>query len=294
MLRKFAGKAPSGTFTRPQLLFNAAPFCCFIGVVLWFQGIDFYHRHFFDAGAIVLADNLMRIVFVAILSWLIYAPGASILALITTRSDRAALPPSERALLGFGIGVGVWHVAMLFLGVFGLYYRVVMDGLCLIVLAASARHFGSVAVAAWRGLSLYFAELRAGRVALQTIGAFLIALAAFWLLLVRGLYPGGNIDYYNHYFYYYLDVLKHHKLVPNERLGSLLLFERQRSRLLGMLLTDPEAPALTTFACVIFAAVAMAALAARLAGRSLWPAAGATLFLLFYLASLSWGGGGEF
>ena len=34
----------------------------FIGVVLWFDRIDFYHKHFFDTGAIVFADNIVRIV----------------------------------------------------------------------------------------------------------------------------------------------------------------------------------------------------------------------------------------
>ncbi len=82
----------------------------FIGVVAWFDGVDFYHRHFFDTGPIVAADNVVRIVFVAFFSWLIYAPGAAIAALIMSADERAALTPPERAVLGFGIGVGIWHV----------------------------------------------------------------------------------------------------------------------------------------------------------------------------------------
>jgi hypothetical protein len=47
----------------------AAPLICgLIGVVAWFAGVDFYHRHFFDAGPIVAADNVVRVVFVAIFS----------------------------------------------------------------------------------------------------------------------------------------------------------------------------------------------------------------------------------
>jgi len=61
-----------------------------------------------------------------------------------------------------------------------------------------------------------------------------------------------------------------------------------------MLLTDPEAPALTTFPCVIFAAVAIATLAARMAPGSLWPAAGALIYLLYYLLGFSDIGGSEF
>ena len=62
------------------------------------------------------------------------------------------------------------------------------------------------------------------------------------MLLRRGLFPGGSGDYYTHYFYYYLEVLKNHGLAPNDvwyhyyySKGSGLVF-------LGMLLTDPEAP----------------------------------------------------
>ena len=51
----------------------------FIGVVLWFDRVDFYNKHFFDTGTIVFADNAVRIVFVGIFSWLIYAPGACLL-----------------------------------------------------------------------------------------------------------------------------------------------------------------------------------------------------------------------
>ena len=266
----------------------------FIGVVLWFDWVDFYNKHFFDTGAIVFADNVVRIVFVGIFSWLIYAPGAGVAALIMSPDQRAALSPAERAVLGFGIGVGIWHVLMLILGVLGLYYQAVMVVLCLAVLVASARHFGQVVVAGCRALADRLARFRRGCASPQAVGAILIAVVAAWLLLRRGLFPGGSGDYYTHYFYYYLEVLKNHGLAPNDvwyhyyySKGSGLVF-------LGMLLTDPEAPALTTFPCVIFAAVAIATLAARMAPGSLWPAAGTLIYLLYYLLSFNDIGGSEF
>ena len=281
-------------FSAAEMLAVAALLGGFIGVVLWFDRVDFYHRHFFDTGAIVFADNMVRIVFVGIFSWLIYAPGAAIAALITTPGERAALSPAERAVLGFGIGVGIWHVAMLILGVLGLYYQAVMVALCLVVLVASARHFGRVAVAGCRALDDRLVELRKRRASPQEVGVILIAVVAAWVLLRRGIYPGGGSDYFSHYFYYYLAVLKNHSLAPNDvwyhyyySKGSGLVF-------LGMLLTDPEAPALTTFPCVIFAAVAIATLAARMAPGSLWPAAGALIYLLYYLLSFNDIGGNEF
>ena len=141
-------KAHPAGFVKTQVLAGAALICGFIGVVAWFGAIDFYHRHFFDTGPIVVADNVVRIVFVVIFSWLIYAPGAAIAALMMSTDERAALTPPERAVLGFGIGVGIWHVVMLILGLLGLYYRSVIVGLCLVVVVASARHFADVAIAA--------------------------------------------------------------------------------------------------------------------------------------------------
>ena len=271
-----------------------ALFCAFIAVVLWFWYVDFYHRHFFDSGAIVLVDNLLRVVFVIILAWLIYAPGAGVAALLTTPKEYTRFSAVERAVLGFGIGTGLWSVALLLLGLVGLYHRGVMVGLCLIVLASSAKHFAYVAEAAQRRLITGFTEVGRGRAMPRITGLALLAVAALWLLLVRGLYPGGSGDYYTHYFYYYLAVLKNHGLAPNDVWYHYYYSKGSGLTFLSMLLTDPEAPALPTFCCVIFAAVAMGTLSARLLPGTFWPTVGALLYLLFYLVSASAAGGGEF
>ncbi len=289
------GRLKAGAaFAKTQVLAGAALICGFIGVVAWFGAIDFYHRHFFDTGLIVAADNVVRVVFVVIFSWLIYAPGAAIAALVMSADERAALTPPERAVVGFGIGLGIWHVAMLILGLAGLYYQPVIVGLCLAVLVVSARHFANVAVAGWRSFALGFAALRQGSATPERIGLILIGVTAVWLLLLRGLFPGGGGDYYTHYFYYYLEVLKNHGLAPNDVWYHYYYSKGSGLAFLGMLLTDPEAPALTTFPCVVFTAVAIATLAARMAPHSLWPAAGAVIYLFYYLVSFSADGGGQF
>src|SRR5580693_7514322 len=294
MLGELTAKTSAADSAKAQVLVAAALICGFVGVVLWFAGVDFYHRHFFDTGPIVAADNVVRVVFVAIFSWLIYAPGAGIAALITSADERATLTPPERAVLGFGFGVGIWQVVMLILGLLGLYYRPVIVGLCLVVVVASARHFATVAIAGWRSFALGFAELRQGRTTPQRIGIILIGAAAVWLLLLRGLFPGGGGDYYTHYFYYYLEVLKNHGLAPNDVWYQYYYSKGSGLAFLGMLLTDPEAPALTTYPCVVFAAVAIATLAARMAPNSLWPATGAFLYLFYYLVTFGADGGGQF
>jgi hypothetical protein len=287
-------KTPTSGSIRTRAPAAAALICGFIGVVVWFVGVDFYHRHFFDTGPIVAADNVVRIVFVIIFSWLIYAPGAAIAALMMSPDERAALTPPERAVLGFGIGVGVWHVVMLILGLLGLYDRSVIVGLCLVVVVASSWHFANAAIVVWRALTVGFSELRRGRATPDQIGIILIGAVAGWLLLLRGLFPGGGGDYYTHYFYYYLEVLNNHGLTPNDVWYHYYYSKGSGLAFLGMLLTDPEAPALTTYPCVVFAAIAVATLAARMAPNSLWPAAGAVVYLFYYLVSFSADGGGQF
>jgi hypothetical protein len=282
------------SFAVDGLVKITALFCTFIAVAWWFWHVDFYHRHFFDSGVIVLVDNLLRVVYVIILAWLVYAPGAGVAALLATPQEYTAVSAAERVVLGFGIGTGLWSVALFLLGLIGLYYRGVMIGLCLIVLAASAKHFCFVAAAAQRQLTTRFNEVRRGQAMPRTTGLVLLALASLWLLLVRGLYPGGSGDYYTHYFYYYLAVLKNHGLAPNDVWYHYYYSKGSGLTFLSMLLTDPEAPALPTFCCVIFAAMAVATLSARLLPGTFWPTVGALLYLLSYLVNASPAGGGEF
>ncbi len=261
----------------------------FACVVLWFGQVDFYHRHFFDSGAIVFADNAVRVIFALVLCWLIYAPGAGIIALVErwrTSGPIVDIRPAERALLGFGIGIGVWHTILLIVGELGLYYRSAMIVLCSAILLGSAKHFGKLARSTGSAVAHCIAELRSGRHVAWAIGVASIALAGACLLLVRGLYPGGSHDYYTHYFYYYLQVLKSHGLAPNDVWYQYWYSKGYGLFFLGMLLTDPEAPAIVTFCCVAFAALAMAALGARMVPGSWWPALAVMVYLLFNLISL--------
>jgi hypothetical protein len=268
-----------------KLLPVAFLICSFVAIALWFDDFDFYHRRFFDAGTAVIAYNLVRILFVGIFSWLIYAPGAGFAALIISPRERDTLSPAERAVIGFGIGVGVWHIVLLILGILNLYYRPMTAGLCLLILVGSANHFSRVAIDGWRMLTNCSADRKRRHAELRIVGVILIVVAAAWLLLLRGLYPGGGGDYYTHYFPYYLAVLDNHGLTPNDVWYHYFYSKGSGLAFLGMLLTDPEAPALATFPYVVFAAVAIWALAKRMVSRSPWPIAAALVYLLFYLGA---------
>jgi hypothetical protein len=287
MMRGLRWTAPGATSARVEWFAAGLLVLGFVGVVLWFDGVDFYHRNFFDAGPIVVIDNVQRIIFTVIFSWLIYVPGAAVVAVILSPAARVTLSPAERGVLGFGVGIAIWHVVMLILGILDLYDRPLIQILCLLIITASAPQFGRVAVAAWRETVSHFTALRRGRASPEAIVVTLIAAVAAWLLLRRGLFPGGGGDYYTHYFYYYLEVINNHGLAPNDVWYHYYYSKGSGLAFLGMLLTDPEAPALTTYPCVLCAGVAIATLVERMAPRSLWPAAGTLVYLLFYLLTFS-------
>jgi hypothetical protein len=283
MSAELKAKTRSANTATARFLIAAAPTLIFIGIVAWFDGVDFYDRHFFDRGPLVVLDNVERILLTAVLLWLIYVPGAAVAALIMPPATRIALRPIERGVLGFGIGVGIWHVAMMILGVLGWYYRPVADALCLLILIASGGHFADVARAGWCSLADLCAALRRRRPTPQEVGTIAVVVVAAVVLLRRGLYPGGGGDYYTHYFYYYLAVIKNHGLAPNDVWYHYYYSKGNGLAFLGMLLSDPEAPGLATYVYVAFATAAIVALVTRIAPNSLWPAAAALVYLLFYL-----------
>jgi hypothetical protein len=269
----------------------AALIALFLAVVIWFNGVDFYHGYFFDHGFIVFADNIARVGFLFIFAWLIYAPGAAISAALLPRFGQLELTPAERAVLAFGLGLGPWHLVMLTLGVSGLYYRSVAIALAAIVVLASARQFGVLASSAISRLATW---ARQRPISPQSICILLIAVFAGWLLLLRGLYPNADGDYYSHYFYYYIQVLDSHSLIPNDIWYHYYYSKGDGLFFLGMLLSDPEAPALATFCCVVIAALAMAVVVYRVVPSSLWPGCLAALYLAFNLTGYRDFGGAQF
>lgn len=277
---------------RFRILLILTILCIFLGIVAWFTWVDVYRQDFFKAGAIVPLYNLFRVAFAAIFCWIVYVTGRGVIAVIAGKNALSNVTPAEQAVLGFGTGVGIWHLIVLILGVIDLYYRAVMVGLCLLVLCVSARHLTDIACALGRAIARYRDTLLGDKRIVATVGTLIATIAAFWLLAVKGLYPGGGGDYYTHYFYYYLDVINSHGLRPNDVWYQYYYSKGAGLFFLGMLLTDPEAPEVVSFCLVVFAALAIATLSARIAPKSFWPACGASLYLLFYLVSIdvNWGG----
>jgi hypothetical protein len=73
----------------------------------------------------------------------------------------------------------------------------------------------------------------------------IIAVTAIFLL-VKGLYPGGGHDYYNHYFQFYKRVIETGSILPNDVWYHFYYSKGAGLYFLAMLLTDPLAPQLVT------------------------------------------------
>lgn len=268
---------------RTALLLTAS----FLTIIAWFQHANVYHLSFFSSGTDILIYNICRTIFTLFILWIIYALGYLSSQKFISANELSLL---DSTILFFGIGIGLAQVALLLLGLANLYYLPVALVLCLAILFLSAvqfRHFCSELKLQinkqWQNNKLIFTGT-------TSVTLFFLA----WLLLARGLYPAGGHDYYTHYFYYYLNVINHHGLTPNDVWYHYFYSKGAGLFFLGMLLTDPLAPSLITYGCVLMASLAIISLMNRTTPRSFWPLFCAILYIAYNLAALNGTDGGEF
>ena len=260
----------------------------FWGLTDSFHRVDFYYTHFFEKSG-VLSYNLLRTVFALYCIWIVYVTGYAFVSMLIPFTARQTFTHMQRFILGFATGLGCWHILMLALGYFNLYYRSIMLGICLIILASSARYFkDSLQTLAAQSAGLFGRSKRVSLISGVVVGASLV-----WLLMLRGLYPSGGGDYFTHYFYYYTNVIQNHGIAPNDVWYHYYYSKGAGLHFLGMLLMDPEAPSVMTFCCVAVASLALFNLLSCLSPRSYWPAFCATLYIIYNLIPLT-GDGGEF
>jgi len=250
----------------------AATIAAYGGLIFWFSWVDVYDRHFFDRGVLILLYNLLRIVFAGAIAWLIYAPGAAILRVISGSERAASLGPTERYVLAFLTGAGFWHALLFGIGFAGGYTKPVAIGLSVATLILSGRHLGAC-------LHKIGGSLRSVR---QQAGSlwWLCCTAVFALYIaIKVVYPDGSNDYYTHYFYYYVDVIRNGSLAPNEAWYHFYYSKGWGLYFLAMLLSDPLAPQLVAATFVFTAASAVTLILTRLAPGTRLPWIGTALYL---------------
>jgi hypothetical protein len=282
---------PSNSATNAQLKHCAAAliFCLpYVALLFWFHYTDVYHRHFSEGGAIVLANNCLRTIFVFYLFWIIETPGILLLRTIA-RTELGQLDLLERFAAGFLTGSGIWHVGMFGLGYLNLY---TLPAAIVLTVPVVFLSYGEVRTTITKMRRAKSNGESARTVSLSESNALLFGLLAtsfFMLFIVKAIHPNGSSDYYTHYFYYFVSVIQHHGIWPNEVWYHYYYDKGAGLTFLGMLLTDPLAPQLVAFCFMAVAALVIFLAARDAAPGTAWPRIAALLFPIIYLYTPGWG-----
>jgi hypothetical protein len=267
-------------------------FCLFLGgfvaVVAYFNFVDVYDRHYEERGYGGVY-NACRVAFIFYLFWLIYFTGHKILAFVGGERPVAEVQLHERLALGFFVGAASLTVAMLVLGYAYLYWRSVAALIAIAIIAVSYRDLVLVLQEARAGIGRHIRDNSRLDIALTVVMAIFVVFAGSALLLVKGLYPQGGHDYYQHYSQFYSMVIDGHGIWPNDFWYHYYYSKGMGLMFLGMLLTDPLAPSLVTYCFVMATALALFSLIRRVCPRTLWPWVVVILYLALNVHTLGTG-----
>ena len=255
----------------------------YCALVAWFKWVDVYHAHFATAGPLLLAHNAFRVLFIFYLFWIVYAVGALALRLCD-RQGSMAIATLDQLALRFFAGAGVWHVVLLALGYLRLYTVPVAIVVTVPVVALSFADLRATAhtLRQW-------STSRHGIGIAAVVAAALVILIAALLLMVKGLYPDGGHDYFQHYFYFYQTVIDRGGVWPNEVWYQYYYSKGAGLYFLAMLLTDPMAPQLVTSCFMAAAALVVYLSCRRVAPGTAWPWVGVVTFLAAFIYTPIWG-----
>jgi hypothetical protein len=214
-------------------------------LLAWFNRVDFYHDDFFVYGLAVTVYQIARLTFIPYFAWTVYAVGAMTNHLVFGCAAAADTPSWERYPLFFIAGAGVWHVVMFAIGLAGFDIKPVAVALSLGAMSFSVPHLAECVRQFAAGLLRARVRFDFNCLLTASLGLGIIAVTAIFLL-VKGLYPGGGHDYYNHYFQFYKRVIETGSILPNDVWYHFYYSKGAGLYFLGMLLTDPLAPQLVT------------------------------------------------
>jgi len=265
--------------------------CLFVGgfvvTIGFFSVVEVYDKHFFQSSYAAIY-NAFRVVFAAYFFWLIYVVGRQALSFVA-KDPFAGLRLHERLALGFFVGAAVLTVVMLVLGYLYLYWRAVAWAIAVPIIAVSYRHFALTVHEARSFLAQHFRDASGIDRTLSIVMAIAAAFAGAALLLVKGLYPQGGHDYYQHYSQFYAAVIDNHSIWPNLFWYQYYMSKGMGVTFLGMLLTDALAPSLVTYCFVVATALTLYSLVRDFCSHTLWPWLAVVLYLALNVHTLGTG-----
>jgi len=259
----------------------------FVVTIGFFAVVDVYDEHFFQQ-SYAAPYNAFRVVFAVYFFWLIYVVGRQALSFIG-QDVFAGLRLHERLALAFFVGTTVLTAVMLVLGYAGLYWRAVAWAIAVPIVALSYRHFAHTLHEAGSAVARLFTNGSGIDRALSVVMAIATVFAGTALLLVKGLYPQGGHDYYQHYSHYYAAVIDSHGIWPNLFWYQYYVSKSLGVTFLSMLLTDALASSLVTYCFVVAAALALYGLVRDFCSATLWPWLAVVLYLALNVHTLGTG-----
>jgi hypothetical protein len=269
----------------------------FACILAFFGLVDVYNAHFFESGYSALY-NAARVVFIGYFFWLLAYVGQVFLAGMAGPVAIADIRLHERLALGFFTGAAIVTAVMLVAGYLSLYWRWIAALATLPVMALSYNKFAAACSEGRKAVGQFVGESSSGEVVLAAVMLAVVAVCGAALLVVKGLYPQGGHDYYQHYSQFYTLVVDRHSIWPNDFYYHYYYSKGLGVTFLGMLLSDALAPSLVAFAFAGAGALALFSLVARFRARTLWPWVSVALYLAlnvhtlgtgFYAANGGWG-----
>jgi hypothetical protein len=265
--------------TQRQLLITICLVAGYAGIIFYFSYVDVYHSHFFDASYSPLY-NIARTVFGFYLFFVLYTTGNCLIDFLERRmKDSFHLSFGERIIACFFAGAISWQFFTLGLGYLSLYTRAIVFALTVPFVLLSSLAIEPFFNCARKSLAArlhgYNSSSRILTLTLMTA----LMITACLVFAVKGLYPAGGHDYFTHYFYYYVEVLKNHGVWPNDVWYHYFYSKGEGIFFLSMILTDPLAPSIVTYCFVAVGTLALFIFIDRLMPGTLWPWAATTCFL---------------
>ena len=287
--------------SRISQIFASVIFLAGFGLLLlYFYIFDIYDTEFFEPH-VTLFYNLSRTLFCVYLFGMICAPGFIVLSAIGGWQALADLGPLPRLTVSFFCGAAVWHGVLLILGFLNLYRYPVFVGLSLPAVALAFVYLRESIGETYRCAGLALRSGSTAAVWITRLLAGLILITAFLLLVVKGLFPNGGHDYYNHYHSYYEEVIRNHGIQPNNVWYHFYYSKGMGLFFLASVLTDPLAPALVTYCFAVATAMALFLLIDRTMPKAtFWPLTAVVAYFAFYIYTpglndyRSHGGWGDF
>jgi hypothetical protein len=194
-------------------------------------------------------------------------------------------PAWERYPLFFVTGAGIWHLVLFPIGLAGLDVKLVALALSMGTMAVSVPHLAVCVRTIGTTISRGRLWFTATSLLIASLWLAIVA-ASVVFILVKGLYPAGGHDYYNHYFHFYRLVIETGSIQTNDTWYHFYYSKGAGLYFIAMLLTDLLAPQLVTTSFIGCGACIVYALLRRASGSILLPLIGVLMYIGLFIIPL--------